>query len=255
MRIKFIQVNIYKGRYLNSLLDFLKSEKPDIVSCQEVTAGEVNLCQDKSANLFETIKNELGFDGVYHADLNFSDMPAARFGNAVFSRFPILDKKVVVLKDFRPITYDELEGDTAYDIRPKIPRHLLDAVLDLGKLKIHAMSWHGAWTAPPVDTEETLRQSKLVASYISSLEEPFILGCDANNILGNETIGLINKAANNLMIGQNIAQTTHPKVHKIVPRGFLVDFIFCSKDFQLKSLSAAQILVSDHLPVVANLEI
>ena len=133
MRIKFIQVNIYKGRFLDNLLDFLKSEKPDIVSSQEVTAGEVNLCQDKSANLFETIKNELGFDGVYHADLNFSDMPAARFGNAVFSRFPILDKKVVVLKDFRPITYDELEGDAAYDIRPKIPRHLLDAVFRVGK--------------------------------------------------------------------------------------------------------------------------
>jgi len=76
-----------------------------------------------------------------------------------------------------------------------------------------------------------------------------------NNVIGTKTLGLISSAANNLMVGSNVPMTTHPKIHKIAPRGFLVDYIFASKHFKLQSLKVPQVLVSDHLPVVAELEI
>jgi len=251
---KIIQVNIYKGKYLEDLLEFLINEDPDFISMQEVTTYRFNLYRRKSSNMFNLIRRRLKMHGVYNGDLKLKDNRRSLFGNAVFSKYKIIDSNVVVLKTFKPVTIKELDGvDGA--VRTQIDRHLLDALIDFDSQPIHVMSWHGAWTAPPQDTVETLRQAKKVADYIKSLKQPFILGCDANNVLESKTIGLINNVAINLMIGRDIVQTTHPKVHKIAPKGFLVDYVFTSIHFKLKSLMVPQMLVSDHLPVVAELEI
>ena len=253
MKLKFIQVNIYKGKYLESLIDFLKREDPDFISMQEVTTRGFNLSADLGVNLFEVLKNRLGVDGVFHGDLRLVGDESSVFGNAVFSKYKIIKSDILVLKSFRPVTLDELDGVSG-EIRGQIDRHLFDAEVVIGGRKIHLMSWHGAWTAPPADTDETLRQAQMVANYVKRMDAPFILGCDSNNVLASKTIGLINAVASNLLIGKDIKQTTHPKMHKIAPRGFLIDFIFTSGDFKLISLLVPQVLVSDHLPVVAELE-
>ena len=254
MTFKFIQVNIYKGKYLDALVNFLKSEGPDFISMQEVTVGGFNLCEDRRANLFAVLRTRLAMGGVYNGDLKLMGDEKSIFGNAVFSKCKILEKNVVVLKEFRPVTLEELDGVSG-EIREKIPRHLLDCVIDYYGKNIHLLSWHGAWTAPPVDTKETLGQAKIVANYLQSLDEPFILGCDANNVIGSETIALVNDVSENLMIDSGVLQTTHPKVHKIVPRGFLIDYVFVSRDIRLKSLRVPEVIVSDHLPVVCELEL
>ena len=251
---KIIQVNIYKGKYLEDLLEFLINENPDFISMQEVTSYGFNLYREKSLNLFYLIRKKLKMNGVFNGDLKLKDNERSLFGNAVFSKYKISESKVVILKTFRPVTLKELDGVDG-EMRTQINRHLLDAVIDFDGQTIHVMSWHGAWTAPPKDTAETLRQAQIVASYLKNLDEPFILGCDANNVLESKTVRLINKVAKNWMIGSGAGQTTHPTYHKIVPRGFLVDYIFTSRHFKLKSLMVPQILVSDHLPVVAQLEI
>ena len=253
MKLKFIQVNIYKGKYFSDLVGFLTKEDPDFISMQEVTTNGFNLCEDKSISLFEVLKDKLKMYGVYNGDLQLVRDPTSVFGSAVFSKYKITSKNVVILKKFRPVTISELDGVSG-QIRKRIDRHLLDATIDIEGLIIHIMSWHGAWTAPPADNSETLRQAKIVADYLKNLDGPFILGCDANNIPESKTVGLINNVCVNLMIGQNVSQTTHPKVHKIAPRGYLVDYVFTSKHFSLKSLLAEQVLVSDHLPVVCELE-
>ena len=97
--LKFIQINIYKGRYLNSLLDFLKSQNPDIISMQEVTVGELNLC-DKNLDLFEYFKAELGLNGVVDKVMKPVDSPKSYLGNAVFSKYQIIDSEKLVLKIF-----------------------------------------------------------------------------------------------------------------------------------------------------------
>ena len=254
-KIKFIQINIFKGKYLDSLIAFLAQEDADFVAMQEVTTRGFNLTADKGTNLFEELKARLGMEGVYHGDLKLRDDPQSTFGNAVFSKHKILNKNVIVLKTFEPVTLEELEGESAAEIRPLISRHLLASRVELFGREIEIMSWHGAWTAPPIDTAETLRQARLVANYLNSLRVPFILGGDLNNTPDSKTVGMVNKVANNLMLGSNVVQTTHPRFHKIAPRGYLIDYVFVSPDFRLVSIKAPQVLVSDHLPVVCVLEI
>ena len=248
---KFIQINIYKGKYLGDLLKFLKKEQADFIAMQEVTSGPANLTFDFKGDIFEHFKKELGMSGVFHKDTDITTNPPSKDGNALLSKFPIVRSKVITLKAPMVILYDQTKDVSFF---PFYPRHLLDAIVDVGGERVHAISWHGAWTAPPTDTAETLRQAKIVTDYLKSISEPFILGCDLNSVIQNKTVDLINKVANNLMFGSGVLQTTHPKAHKIVPRGYLVDYIFTSKHFQLKSIRVPEILVSDHLPVVGEVE-
>lgn len=254
-KINFIQLNIYKGKYLDEAVDFLKNESPDVIALQEVTKGGSNFYKDKKADLFEILKSKLGMRGVYDCVLKFRQYPEACFGNAVLTRFPILSSKVVVLRDSGPVDYSgKEEGDLVKD-RPFVSRHLIDVLVDIDGNKVHAISVHGAWTAPPVDTEETLRQAQIIVDHIKSLEEePFIMGGDLNAITGSRVIDMISAVSNNLMVGSGIAQTTHPEVHKISPRGFLVDYVFASNHFKKISVSSPVVTISDHLPVVARLE-
>lgn len=252
-KIKIIQINIYKGKYLEALTSFLREENSDFITMQEVTTNGFNYYKSKKVNLFELLKKELGMYGQYYGDMQLKGEKDSMFGNAVFSKFTIDNFNKVVLKTFKPLTLDELDGSGAFTFRPQIPRHLLEVQVDFQGVKIRVMSWHGAWTAPPTDTEETIRQAKIVADYLKSLNEPFILGCDLNNTINSKTVGLINEVTNNLMNNSNVKQTTHPKVHKIVPRGFLIDYIFTSEHFKLEGINVPAVTVSDHLPVVAKL--
>lgn len=249
--IKFIQINIFKGKYLDALVDFLKQEQPDFVAMQEVSSGPVNLYKGKD-DLFATIKSETGLEGVFDPVQMFVDAPKAAFGNAVFSRFPIKESSVVILSRFRSVTLEEFANPEFW---PQLSRHVLDVTVDLGGTKLDVMSWHGAWTPFPQDTKETLKQAQLLADYLGSYKEPFVLGCDANAVPESKTIGLVNEAAVNLMTNSVVKQTTHPTAHKIAPRGYLIDYIFASPDLELKSLTVPEVLVSDHLPVIAELEL
>lgn len=251
-KLKFIQINIYKGKYLDALVDFLKQEDPDIVAMQEVTRGDVSYCSDKTVNIFEYVKAKTGFDGCFGSNQKFADSEKSLLGNAVLSKLPITGSKVLSLKEFRPVTLFEFEDSSIF---PYLARLAIDVIIDVDGRTVHAISWHAAWTAPPADTTETLRQAKIVADYLKSLNNPFILGGDLNNIPESKTVGLISSVANNLMTGSNVVQTTHPKIHKIVPRGYLVDFIFTSGGIKAKSLKVPQVTVSDHLPVIAEVEL
>lgn len=254
MVLKFIQINIYKGKYLGELLDFLKKENPDFIAAQEVTYGVFNNLKDQSVNVFDEIRRQLNYQGEVHFDWNVKNTVGS-LGNAVFSKYPIIEKKVVVLKKTSLVSKVYLTSEKGFE---DAPRHLIDCTCDFRGKRIHIISWHGAWTAPPTDTLETLRQAGLVRDYLLELNKQdvlFLVGGDLNSTYDKETVKLISDVANNLMIDSGIKQTTHPKIHKIVPRGFLVDYIFTSDHFKLKKLTVPAITVSDHLPVIAELEI
>lgn len=251
MKVKFIQVNIYKGKYFENLVEFLRVEAPDIVSLQEVSSGSANL-GGGDGDLFEELKSKTGMQGFFNADFTFSDS-VGHSGNAILTKHEIVESKVVVLSE-HDIIPQALEESRHF--AENGPRHLVDCEINLGEgLTVHGLCIHGAWTAPPTDTPTTLRQAQMIADHLKRLDKPFLLGGDFNAIITSKTIGLINDVANNLLLNTGIIQTTHPTVHKIAPRGYLIDFIFASLDIKVISVESPTVLVSDHLPVIAIVEI
>ena len=252
MKLKVVQVNIFKGMYLEALVAFLESEAPDFISMQEVTCGAVSNYNEKSVNLFKYIRKALGLDGVFYNDVRIVNHPDVFHGNAVFSKYDILESKQVVLRHGRPLAVPEFNDPAFF---PEFPRSIIDASCDVQGRLIHVLSVHGAWTAPPMDTPETLRQAREIAEYLQGLNTPFIMGGDMNTTPDKEVIKIISTAANNLMADSGILRTTHPKVHKVAYKELLVDYIFASKEFKRISVKAPEVLISDHLPVIAELEI
>ena len=253
-RVKIVQVNIYKGRYLDALVDFLVSERPDFVTMQEVTTNAFNLYEDKTVSMFDLLCRRLKMHGVFNGDLKLKGDETSVFGNAVFSKYPIVGKNILELKTFRPVTIEELDGVRG-NIREKIDRHLLDARIDFWGRTLHVLSWHGAWTAPPQDNDETYRQAQTVFEYLKNIDFKFILGGDLNAVRESKTVQLISSISNNFMNNSKIHGTLNLSVHKIAPMGYLIDYIFASKGTKLNKLSVPQITVSDHLPVIAEVEI
>lgn len=254
MKLKFIQVNIYKGKFLDALVDFLKTEDADIIAMQEVAAGDVSFFENRDLNLFEYLKEKLGMNGVFHSDIDISDSKNSLFGNAVFSKFPILRTKIVTLASYRPFTLEEFQNNIG-NIWASVPRHVLDATLDVDGTKVHAMSAHGRRIAPPKDDEENLRQAGVIAEHLKSLRgEPYILGGDFNMPLGSKTVDTISAVSNNLMEGLGVSQTLNPRVHILKDKGYLVDLVFTSGQFKSLNVEVPQVDVSDHLPIVAELE-
>lgn len=248
--LKVIQVNIYKGKYMNSLLEFLAQEDPDFITMQEVTGGILNKFEN-SMDLFKFLRERIGMFGTFGSDVKVDGDPESFMGNAVFSKYKILNSETVTLKQKAslPRSYPWEKG------HPDLPRHILDALIDLNGLKMNVLSWHGAWTAPPQDTFETLLQAQIAEEHIVCIKNPFIIGADLNAVIGSKTVELISKHSKNLMVDSGVSQTTHSEIHKIVPNGYLIDYIFVSSHFKKVSLEVPQITVSDHLPVVAQLEL
>lgn len=251
MVLKVIQLNLFKGKFLPEAIDFLKSQSPDIITMQEVSAGVVNFYEKKDADLFRILKDELGLAGVYHSDIKLSDEPSAKFGNAVFSKWPILESKVVPLNYLGPITLSEFKNTNVW---ARFSRHMLDAIVDVEGFRLHAISVHGRRIAPPADDDENVRQAVKMAEYIKSLgDQPFIVGGDFNMPQGSKVIEIVSGVSNNLMENSGVVQTLNPKVHELGENGYLVDFVFSSKHFKKISVEVSQVTISDHLPVIAEL--
>lgn len=255
MRLKVVQLNIYRGKWFDKVVDFLKGEKPDIICLEEVTTNKLNHYKDKNISLFAELKMRLDMEGVYDCVVQYKNLPGSSFGNAVFSKFKIRTSKVVAMKDGGEFDYDfERESDFIRD-RPFVPRHLLDTTLEVEGLNMHAICVHGAWTVPPADNEETLRQAEIIAQHLQSLgNTPFIMGGDMNMPKETKVIEKISKFGNNLMSGSGISQTLNPRLHYLKDTELAVDYIFASSHFELKSIKVPQVDISDHLPVVAELE-
>ena len=251
MKLKIIQINIFKGKYLDNLVQFLKVEDADFITMQEVSRGIVSN-HTSSVDIFSYLMDTLGLNGVFHNDVEVVGHPDVLHGNGVLTKYRILESSQIPLKRNRPLTVREF-GDRKFF--PVFPRSIVDAKVDVSGALIHALSLHGAWTAPPTDNAETLRQSELIAKHLKSLDEPFIMGADMNTTPKMQVIKLIEKAAQNFMKGSGIKRTTHPQVHKVAYKELLVDYIFASKEFKRLSIKAPAVLVSDHLPVVAEVEL
>src|SRR3990167_10382633 len=137
--LKFIQINIYKGQYLEALTRFLKDQNPDFISMQEVAAGELNLC-DKNLDLFEYFKKKLGLNGIVDKITKPADAKDSYLGNAVFSRFEITNSEVLALKTFEGITLAKIDMVENF---PLFSRHLISAECIIYGQKIHAISCMG----------------------------------------------------------------------------------------------------------------
>lgn len=264
MKIKFLCLNLWEGGFLmEDILEFIKKENPDILALQEVYNGH-DVKWSPEFRSIDILQAKL--DYKYHhfapAFLEKRDIGLLEQGNAVFSRFPIKSSKVTFYD--RPYAKNFVKVFEAF---PDVPRNLQHVVLDLGGRELNIFNTQGIWGGRDGgDNERRFNMSDIIVSQIKDKTNVILAG-DFNLQNTTQAIGNIEKYLINIFKGKvnttfNMKRKINPNVKRQTkyfnPAGYseaIVDMIFTSPNIKVFDYSCPQVDISDHFPLLVNLEI
>jgi endonuclease/exonuclease/phosphatase family metal-dependent hydrolase len=251
MKIKVISLNIWEGNFLEQAIIFLKHENPDILLLQEVYGENGPAVADQFQTL-EKLKEKLGFIHTYFVPGLRHNRPEGMFlqGNAILSKLPIKSTGAVFFND--PYNDNFTDGPKN---NPNYPHTLQHAVLDTEAGDINVFNLHGTWDLDGDNYSEKRQQmSQAIVDAVKGKSKVVLAG-DTNAKPTNQAIKNIEKHLDSIFQGE--LKTTFNMKHKDNP-GYAtaaVDMMFVSSDMSVDYKSCPDINVSDHLPLVAVLDI
>ncbi len=255
MKIKLITLNVCKQINIqDKAIDFINKENPDVVLLQEMYNGEDPKLELRYRTLKE-FRNNLKLPYWKFAknfrDITSKDHVDAEQGNAILSRFSIVDFKNMHF-DIQYTTLYDYEDQGNYS---QLPQNMLYAKLDLERVFLNVYSVHGPWDLDGKrDSKRRLRMSEMIVKEIKNKQNVIIAG-DFNVRPETKTIYNIEKYLKNVF--KDELETTFNMKRKDNP-GYstaVVDMIFVSQNIKVVDHYCPQVDISDHLPLVAVLEI
>lgn len=252
MTIKFITLNIFHGgTFFPQVRDFLTMENPDILALQEVNNGTDLSLPDNLKTILGLNKILPGFHYHFAPELLIAHKEGkVEIGNAIFSRFPIVENKSA----FFDVPYTDLTIIDAKHDYSKDPKNIHFVKIQINDQYINVFNTHGIWGLDGGDNDRRLAMSETIVNEVKG-KENVILSGDFNVKPNTETIGNIEKELKNVF--KNELTSTFNMKHKDNP-GYataVVDMIFTSKNMSIIDHYCPQVDVSDHLPLVMTVEI
>ncbi|MBO6053616.1 MAG: endonuclease/exonuclease/phosphatase family protein [Clostridia bacterium] len=240
MDIKVMTYNIQHGHVhlsnpgridLTVMADVIRDEGADIIGLNEVRGRGVH--PDYTAQT-EFMAGYLGYHGWFGRSFYVGGWNP--YGNAVLSRWPIVEAKVYKIPDPASLA----------DAPRFEPRSILRAVIDLpdgGRFAVYASHFglspveaeHAASLAATLTAEETLPFA-LMGDFNVTPDNPVLAPLDASL---RETHSLLTSRV----------ELSHPS-HAPVD---LIYYIYTSKSVTVKDVHVLPIVASDHCPVVAEI--
>lgn len=252
MQIKVITLNIEHGQRLDEIVDFLKSEDPHVVNIQEVYNGQSESLP-KGYRAYSLIKNGMrnlkwgNFAATFDDLLEIGKIPR---GNAILSSFEITKNDVT----FYDVPFGEIANERGLDNWIQVPRNLQHVRLNIEGQIVDVFNTQGIWGNDGEDNERRLNMGKIIIDQIQSLPNVILAG-DFNLRPQTKTIlnienHLKNVFKNELKTTFNMRQKDNPGYATAV-----VDMIFVSPNIEIVDHYCPDVDISDHLPLVAILEI
>lgn len=250
MRLKVLTLNIWHGGMIfGPLLKFLKKENADILLIQEVYDGK-DAKLEKRLRTFEIFKKEL--DYPYHifapAVFDTSKVENIKRGVATFSKFPVASSKTT----FYDVPYGPFDIDNSTDYQ-LLPMNLLHTAID-GQKSINVFNTHGIWGWEGLDNKRRLQMSETILREAKGKENVIVAG-DFNLLPSTKAVGNLKKHFKSVFDME--LKTTFNMKRKVDPafEHTPVDMIFVSKSIEIVDRYCPQVDVSDHLPLIAILNI
>ena len=226
---------------MDQILSFVRKENPDVLVMQEVYDGHDLLWERKFRSL-DVLREELKYPYEHFtpAFLERTSFGVVEQGNAVLSKFPLLESKTL----FYDVPYGEREDLPAY--YKMTPRNLQHVTLDVQGRMIHLFNTQGVWGEDGEDNERRLIMGKQIVEAVVPYHDVILAG--DFNVQGNtKTIGMIENQLVNVF--QNERVSSFNMRYKTNP-GFataVVDFIFVSPSLSVTQKWFYDEDVSDHL--------
>jgi endonuclease/exonuclease/phosphatase family metal-dependent hydrolase len=252
MKLKCITLNIwFGGKLFDNIIAFLKKENPDILLLQEVYDGTDEVLE-KRFRSFHEMKKLLDFSFADFAS-GFLDTVQNGFrvdrGNAIFSKFPIVKKENIFFDILYSTTYIDSEKTA-----PFAPRNMQHVLIQLPEKKLNVFNVHGIWREHGEDDAERLRMSDIIMQHTKNKEHVLLAG-DFNLKPNTQTVHNIEKYLHSVF--NNSLISTFNMKHK-TKNGYAtaaVDMFFISKNIKIQNAMCPAVDVSDHYPLLVNLEV
>lgn len=268
MGLKILQLNIWHGAFIDAVVKLVKEREIDILHFQEVTGGTLSTGgqyhvpgasvankENVGIDVFEELKSRLSYEGKLAVAWRLKNQPYSYFALASFIKpsFKILEEKIIWHKPYKE-NDDYFKRDFADD-----PKNSLALKLEIDGEVIWAINTHLAWGPTPKDEPYKLEQAEKLFSFVKTLKEPFILTGDFNLNPTSKVIEWFLGISNNLIEKNNITNTLNPRTHhvkKLFPPGIAVDYIFVSKNLEVKKFEVIDnVDLSDHFALYVEIEI
>lgn len=253
MKIKILTLNIWGGELLDRVINFIRKEDPDIALLQEVNNGMDSL--NSKFKSIDILRKELGFPYCSFEPL-FLDIRSGNKipqGNAIFSRFPIGNQKAIFFDiPFGEFNLEEIKSNLGKN--QFLSMGMLKTDVNVNSRNINSYSVHGIWGFDGEDSARRLKMSKIIVEEIKNRKDVILAG-DFNLKPSTKTIKNIEGYLQNVF-GKELIRTFNMK-HKKLP-GYAtaaVDMIFVSKHFKVINHYMPNVDVSDHMPLVCEIEI
>lgn len=253
MKIKALTLNIWGGKLLERAADFIYKENPDIVFLQEVYDGTGDLdSKYRSLSIFqEKLRySYCSFEPSFIDRGPSGDIPQ---GNAVLSRFPAGNQRTI----FFDIPFGKFsleKADSQSGINQFIPMSMLNTNIKINNKDVNTYSVHGIWGFDGEDSERRLAMSKTIVDEVKDKENVILAG-DFNLNPHTKTIKNIENYLQNVFKNE-LASTFNMKHKKLAGYATAaVDMIFVSKSIKIINHYMPDVDVSDHMPLVCELEI
>lgn len=225
-----VGVGIDKKLDLQRIADVIKKEKPDLVGLQEVDRGV------KRTEGRDEIVELAGLTGMQYAFAHNLDYQGGQYGVAILSRFPI-----------RQIDHRKYENR-----REAERRGMLRVEVDIGAGRIiNFVNTHLDYQF----ADGRLFEAEQMLRFLENVKGPLIVVGDFNDEPSGSTYKLMADKFDDAWMQSKAkgAGWSYP-ADKLVKR---IDYIFMRRSDNIKARKAwvVSTLASDHIPVVANLEI
>lgn len=261
MSLKLLNLNIFQGKFLPKIIDYIKTQDFDILHLQEVSGGAfskggvwsgarqsqtVANPETVGIDCFATIKQELGYQGVLNTTIAKRNDHASYFANATFFKpeLKLIETKELFLKPYEEI------GDTPLS-PADAPRAALITTFQIGAKDMCFINCHLAWGPNSNDEPYKLSQARILYEYLQSLKTPFVLSGDFNVDARSKIVMWFSTLAKNLNTQYGITNTLNPRIHaakKLFPVGLGIDFVFVTKDVEVTDFHLVDTPdLSDHL--------
>ncbi len=254
--MKLVTLNVWGGKLYEPLISFLEEHSKDVdVFCfQDALFGskpEFTPIQKGRANLFAEMEKVLSdFNSVIYRDpvesyFNGEILPLdIGCGQVIFVRKSL---KILESGGFR--SHDESPYHKGGDMVSGRSQWI--KIVGDNNEQFTILNMHGLWqrNSKKADTPERIHQSEKVSQFLNSLEGKKILCGDFNLAPHGEALRKFEDNMINLVKEYNVTSTRsshYPKEEKFA------DYIFVSKDIEVKDFKVLPDEVSDHLPLLVE---
>ncbi len=240
--MKILQWNIWYKEDPENILTELRRIDTDVCCLQEVTVNHPR----HGIDVGQLLAKELGYHIYYHESMADDQ---SSFGNAILSRFPILESRHVFVQDPPPADTEENYS--------KEGRVYVEVKIDSGNRPVTVGTTHLSYTDRFIETDAKKFESGKLSELVKGIKGEYVLTGDFNVVPDSYTVTELQKHLTHA--GPDFSQktwTTKPFSYNgfdATTLDWRLDYCFTSQEVSVVSASVVETLFSDHLPILLEI--